>query len=285
VFVYLNDRIVPESEALVSVTDRGFLFGDGVFETLRSYGGRPFMLSAHLERFVRSAHALGIRLTKTEAAIRDALMQSLDACGLKDAYIRIMVSRGSGPAGHDPKALTEPTFVIVVRQFTPYPEQYYTEGVRLIVSRTRRNPPEALNPAIKSANFLNNILAKGEASEAGAYDALMLNMAGKVAECTVSNIFFARGGELHTPSLDCGILDGVTRKVAIMLARRMGIEVREGSYEPHEIYSADEVFTTSSTTEVLPVRMVDAAVFQPGALARALKKEYEALALSGKEPW
>ncbi len=275
--IFLNDKLVPESDARVSVLDRGFLYGDSVFETLRAYGGEPFMLSAHLRRLERSADALGIHIPISIDELRSALMSTLEANSLKNAYLRVMVTRGVGAPGFDPTADTTPTLVVLARELVPYPEDMYTEGVRLVVSSVRRNHPQALDPSIKSGNFLNNILAKADASRAGAYDSVMLSLQGFVAECTSSNIFFARDGVLYTPSTGVGILDGITRGTVIKLAQERDIQVQEGKFALESLMEADEVFITNTTMEVMPVRAVDDRTFRPGPLAKRLREAYQAL--------
>lgn len=272
--IYLNNRIVPEAEALVPVTDRGFLYGDGVFETMRSYSGEIFLLKRHMERLRRSAELIGLMLPKDEAATVEAIRETLRANDLENAIIRVSVTRGTGPRGIDPTVETSPTFVVMAWPFTAYPAEYFERGVELIIAQTRRNSASSLDPGIKSMNFLNNILAKGEASRAGAFDALMLNPEGHVAECTVSNIFFVRDGVVHTPSLASGILAGMTREHVISMARGLGHSLKEGLYAPDELFSAHEVFLTGTSIEVLPVRRVDDADFAVGHVTKGLMAAY-----------
>jgi branched-chain amino acid aminotransferase len=273
--IYLNDRIVPEEEALVPVTDRGFLYGDGVFETMRAYSGVIFMLKRHMERLARSADLIGLGLPRDEDGIISAVMETIGANSLRDAITRVSVTRGAGPRGIDPTVETRPTFVVMAWPFSPYPSEFFERGVELITARTRRNISSSLDPAIKSMNFLNNIMAKGEASRAGAFDALMLNAEGYVAECTVSNIFFVRDGAVHTPSLASGILAGVTRQHVLSLARGLGHGVEEGMYMPEELQSANEVFLTGTSIEVLPVSRLDKAGFPVGPVTRGLMAAYK----------
>ena len=284
-YIFLDKGLVPQDEARVSVLDRGFLYGDSVFETLRSYNGRPFMLQAHMGRLARSAGALEINIPMSMEELRSAVYSTLEANSLKDAYIRVMVSRGMGPPGFDPTVETTPTLVVLARQINVYPDSMYSEGVKLIVSSIRRNSPEALDPAIKSGNFLNNIRAKAQASRAGAFEAVMLSMHGLLAECTASNLFFTRGEVLHTPSPRVGILDGITRGVVIDQARQRGIEVHEGEYTLDMLMEADEVFLTNTTTEVMPVRQVDDRTFRIGPLARRLREAYQVAVRTEEEKW
>lgn len=273
--IYLNGDIVPESKALVPVTDRGFLYGDGVFETMRAYGGEIFMLDRHMERLARSAELIGMQLPKAEGGTVEAIMETLRANSLEDAIIRVSVTRGTGPRGIDPTVKTVPTFVVMAWPFSPYDPEYFRSGVELIIARTRRNTSSSLDPAIKSMNFLNNIMAKGEASRAGVFDALMLNADGHVAECTVSNIFFVKDGIVHTPSLDTGILAGVTREHVLFLARGTRHPVGEGIYAPPELLAADEVFLTGTSIEVLPVRRVEAVEFSVGTVTKEMMSAYK----------
>lgn len=272
---------MPEGEARVSVMDRGFHYGDSVFDTMRVYSGSPFMLRAHIERLFRSAAAIGINIPLDRSGVSDAVARTLEANSLNDAVVRITVSRGTGPVGIDPTHETIPTFVVIARPFVRYPREMYEKGVALIISSVRRTPPEALDPSVKHGNFLNNIMAKGEASRAGAYDAIMLNTRGEVAECSVSNIFFVRDGVLCTPSLEAGILSGVTREVVIRLAEKEGIEVREGLFRPGDVMASEEIFLTGSTIEVLPVSRVDAAAFSVGPVASLLGKRFREFVAGG----
>lgn len=273
-YVYLKDKVVPRSEALVSVFDHGFLYGDGIYETLRVYDGVVFMLEKHLERLFRSASLTGLTLGRDADSIKSALYETLAANDLKQAYVRITVSRGYGQLGLDPDLCKEPTFVVIAEPFKEYPRAFYKNGVRIIIPDTRRNLKEALDPRIKSLNFLNNILAKIEAKRGDAYDALMLNSEGKLAEGTITNVFFMLDGVLCTPSVECGILDGITRGIVMDLAARDGIVVREGEFERGDIYKAEEVFLTNTTLEVMPVARVDEREYPVGEVSRLLRKSY-----------
>jgi len=218
-YIFLNKTIVPESDAVVSVYDRGFLYGDGIYETMRAYNGVVFMLEKHLERLGRSALLTRLDIPET-GFITDAVCRTMEANKLSDAYIRVTVSRGKGPIGLDPDLCKEPTFVVITEDFREYPGHLYSDGVKLVIAKTRRNLVSAINPRIKSLNFLNNIFAKMEAKEGGAYEAVMLNAEGLIAEGTVSNIFFVKDNVLCTPALDVGVLDGITREMVISLAKK-----------------------------------------------------------------
>lgn len=273
-YVYLNNELVPRSEALVSVFDHGFLYGDGVYETMRVYDGVVFMVDEHLARLRRSASMTGLAVLRDNDQIKGLICGTLVANSLKNAYVRLTLSRGYGPLGLDPDLCREPTFVIITEQMIDYPTEFYRDGIKIIIARTRRNLADAINPQIKSLNFLNNILAKIEAKKEGAYEAVMLNASGHVAEGTISNVFFCSGDVLCTPSVDCGILDGITRKLVLDIAVREGLPVREGRFAPDDIYGASEVFITNTTMEVMPVCQVNEAKYIVGNVAKLLRKAY-----------
>ena len=251
--IYLNDRVVAASEARVSVLDHGFLYGDGVYETMRVYSGVVFMMEEHISRLRNSASLIELKLPKSPRQIKLAIFETLEACGHKDAYLRITVSRGEVPIGLDPELCSRPTFLVFADKLKPSPRDYYEKGMALALVNTRRNLREALDPQIKSLNFLNNIMAKIEAKKAGAHEALMLNHAGHLAEGTTSNIFFVAGGALCTPSDACGILRGITRDVVLSIARRLDMKVVEGEFKEEDIFGASEAFITSTIMEVVPV--------------------------------
>lgn len=258
-WIYLNDRFVDEKEACVSVFDHGFLYGDGVYETIRSYGSRIFMRDQHLSRLRRSADAIGLRIPYLDwpALLDEAMTRNDVGNGQVDAYIRITISRGTGDIGLDPALCPNPTIVIMTKPLiSPSPEQYRT-GVSLIVAKTRRNLPSALDPQIKATNFLNNILAKQEAIAAGAFDSVLLNWESHLTECTVSNLFFVKDRRLCTPSLSCGILDGITRSIILTLAREGQIPAKEGAYTVADLQEADECFLSNTSMEVMPATRLD----------------------------
>lgn len=271
--VFLNKGLVDADSAKVSVYDHGFLYGDGIYETMRAYEGVVFMFERHVERLSRSASL--IRLSIPDSGfIRDAVYATIRGNGLANAYVRITVSRGRGPIGLDPGLCRTPTFVVIAEPFKEYGEELYRDGVRLVIAETRRNHALALNPRIKSLNFLNNIFAKMEAVDKGAYEAIMLNPDGYIAEGTVSNIFFVRGGILCTPSEDVGILDGITRGLVISAAKKEGIPVDEGLFLPGDLYGASEVFFSNTTGEVMPVSRVDGVIYKVGEITAAIHKAY-----------
>lgn len=273
-YIFLNKMLVPEPEAVVSVYDRGFLYGDGIYETMRAYNGVVFMIEKHLERLVRSATLIKLAVPET-GFIFDAVLRTIEVNKLSDAYIRVTVSRGKGPIGLDPALCREPTFVVIAEPFREYPGHLYSNGVKLIIAQTRRNIVEALNPKIKSLNFLNNIFAKMEAKERAAYEAIMLNAEGLVAEGTVSNIFFVKDNVLCTPASEVGVLEGITRELALGLARKSGLRVREDRFYPADIFKADEVFFTNTTSEIMPVSQVELIQYRVGEVAKSLRALYK----------
>lgn len=256
-WIYLNDRFVRKEDAVVSVFDHGLLYGDGVYETLRSYGGLIFMLQEHVARLRRSAQLIGLDLPLGDKDWPALLREALHRNTLDDAYLRITVSRGAGEIGLDPALCKEPTTIVMALPLKPYSRALYDEGVHLARVQIRRNLAAALPPKIKSLNFLNNILAKREALQAGAFDGIMLNAEGDLTECTASNLFFVQQGCLCTPSVECGILDGITRNVVLQLAREHEVPTQEGRYRAEALSQAEECFVTNTTLEIMPVSAVD----------------------------
>ncbi len=273
-YVYLNKGLVPKSEAVVSVFDHGFLYGDGVYETMRVYDDVVFMFDEHLARLYRSASMIGLTVPLDNDGIKGSIYETLRANSLRNAYVRLTISRGYGPLGLDPDLCKEPTLVVIAEQMKDYPGEFYENGIRIIIAATRRNPAGAINPQIKSLNFLNNILAKIEAKREGAHEAVMLNVSGHIAEGTVSNVFFFRDDVLLTPSVACGILDGITRKLVLDIAEREGIAVQEGEFTRDDIYGASEVFITNTTMEVMPVSGVDDVRYKVGDVTKLLRSVY-----------
>lgn len=254
VWIYLNDRFVKEEQAQVSVYDHGFLYGDGVYETIRSYGDKIFMRDQHLARLLRSADGIGLTIPKRDwpSLLHESMKRNTVGNDRTDAYIRITISRGTGDIGLDPALCPTPTVVIITKPLKPPPPERYRTGVSLVVAQTRRNLPSALDPQIKATNFLNNIQAKREAIAAGAFDSVLLNWQGHLTECTVSNLFFVQSGRLCTPALSCGILDGITRGIILSLAREAGIPVNEGRFTAEALMAAEECFLSNTTMEVMP---------------------------------
>jgi branched-chain amino acid aminotransferase len=256
-FASVNGEIAPAEEARVSVLDNGFTFGDSVYETLRTYGGRPFRLDRHLQRLRASAVRLGIEVSLGDVDLRRWLSDLLARAANPESYVRLIVTRGQGDISYNFDRVKGPTVVMVVKPFQAYPDRHYRDGVDVILSSIRRNHPQSLDPAIKSCNLLNNILAVREAQARGATEALLLNHAGEVAEGASTNVFVVRTGAVVTPPLDAGILAGITREVVLELGRGLGLPVREEPLPVADLWGTDEAFLTSSTRELVPVRTVD----------------------------
>lgn len=292
--VWLDGRLVPGEHAAVSVMDHGVLYGDGVFEGIRAYHGRVLKLRSHLQRFYDSAKAIRLTLPYTISELGDAVRQTLDANGRADGYIRLCATRGVGTMGLNPFLSPTPSVFIITCDIKMYPQELYDHGMKVITSSVMRNHPAALSPRIKSNNYLNNILAKIEALDAGCLEAVMLNHTGMVAECTGDNIFIVRRpmgskqAELVTPPLHAGILEGITRNLVIDLAKDAGIPVRELDISRHDLYTADEMFLTGTAAEVIPVTEIDNRKVgrddtegQPGPITKQLNDAYRKMLADG----
>ena len=279
--IYINGRLYDKEDAKISVYDHGLLYGDGVFEGLRSYGGRVFRLDEHLQRLWESAQAIRLQIPIPREQLAKAVVDTLATNGISDGYIRLVVTRGAGTLGLDPNRTSDPQVIIITDYISLYPKELYDKGLEIVTVSIPRNHPAALSPRIKSLNYLNNILAKLEGLQAGCSEALMLNHKGEVAECTGDNIFLVRDGELLTPPVDAGILEGVTRDAVIELAREAGIKVHEITLTKHDVYIADECFLTGTAAEVIPVVKVDGRVIgrgEPGPMTRDLIGRFHKLA-------
>jgi branched-chain amino acid aminotransferase len=278
--VFMNDRLVPEAEARVSVFDHGLLYGDGVFEGLRSYSGRVFRLDEHLDRLYASARAICLEIPLAKEVVAKAVIDTLAANKLSDGYVRLVVTRGAGSLGLDPNRTKNPQVIVIADTIALYPREHYEKGLRIVTAATQRTQSAALSPRIKSLNYLNNIMAKLEGLQAGCVEALMLNHKGEVAECTGDNIFVVRGMKLLTPPPDAGILEGITRNTVMELAHAAGIDCREQTLVRHDLYTADECFLTGTAAEVIPVveidgRKIGAGV--PGPITARLMADFHAL--------
>ncbi len=263
--VWLDGNLVDKQHATVPVYDHGLLYGDGVFEGIRVYNGRVFKLKSHLERLAASAHAIHLTLHYTIREIEQAVRETVAANGLKDAYIRLVVTRGAGPLGLNPFTCPKPATIVIVDRITLYPEEMYAEGMPVIVAKRPRVPVECLDPAVKSLNYLNNILAKVEAIEAGCHEAVMLNTDGEVCECTGDNIFLVRGSRIVTPPVSAGLLNGVTRLFVMNeVAPACGIDVAERTLRLDDLFTADEIFLTGTAAEVIGVRSVNGTAIGEG---------------------
>jgi branched-chain amino acid aminotransferase len=277
--VYVNGTISPADRASVPVFDHGFLYGEGVYETLRTYRREPFLFDRHMRRLHRSADMLALRVPDDDASMLAKVRQTMMALAEPgEAYIRILVTRGVGELTYNPAACPKPTLVIIVKPFPGQPERTFTEGIRVALVRVRRNHPQALNPQIKSNNLINNALAMQEAITRQGEEALMLNQAGEIAECAQSNFFLVQGGRVLTPPLTAGLLPGVTREFVLELARLVGIDAAEARLTPDDLRSADEAFITGTTREITPVVAVDDLAIgsgQPGAITQKLMESFK----------
>ena len=281
--IYINGTLYDKEDAKISVYDHGLLYGDGVFEGIRSYGGKVFRLQAHIDRLWDSAKAIWLTIPISKEQMSAAIEQTLAVNGITDGYIRVVVTRGVGTLGLDPNHCGTPQIVIITDRIALYPEEYYRKGLQLVTANTPRVHPAALSPRIKSLNYLNNIMAKIEGLQAGCPEALMLNHKGEVAECTGDNIFLVRQGRLLTPPNDAGILAGITRGAVIDLAREDGIAVAEVPLTKYDVYIADECFLTGTAAEVVPVVKVDSRTIgdgAPGRITRRLSERFHKLARS-----
>jgi len=278
---YVDGRYVPKEEAVVSVFDHGFLYGDGVFEGIRAYHGRVFRLEEHLDRLYESAKTIMLEIPLPRAEMREAILETLRRNGLRDAYIRPVISRGVGDLGLDPRKCSRPTVVIIVDTIQLYPKEAYQRGLRTITATVRKVRPDMLNPRVKSLNYLNNILARIEANQAGVEEAIMLTADGYVCECSADNIFIVRGGEVWTAPPFLGILQGVTRDAVLGLARELGFPTVERVFTLHDIYTADECFLTGTGAEVGPVVEVDGRSIgdgRPGPITTRLLAAFHEMA-------
>ena len=276
--VYIDGRVYPPEEATVSIFDRGFLYGDSIYEVTRTVRGRPLELAAHLDRLDRSAAAIALTMLPRTEVVR-AIDEALAAAGNADSYLRIMVTRGAGPINLDPAAADRPRLIVIVKPLELPPPKAYSDGVAVCIVGVQRNLRRAVDPRVKSGNYLNNVLALAEAKKSGAYEALMCDFQGRLAEGSSSNHFFVRKDELLTPALDVGILEGITRQRVLALAREAGIGVHEQDLWPRDVAAFSEAFLTSSVRGVVPVVTIDgAAVGQgvPGPLTRRLMAAYAA---------
>jgi len=278
--IYLNGKLVEKEEARISVFDHGLLYGDGVFEGIRSYNGLVFKLREHIERLYESAHTIMLKIPLTKDQLIKATIETLKANRLRDAYIRLVVTRGEGDLGLDPRKCKNPTVFIIADKIELYPERYYKQGLEIITVPTQRNIPEAVNPQIKSLNYLNNILAKIEATASGVEEAIMLNAQGYVTECTGDNIFIVKRQILITPPPYLGILRGITRGTVIDLAKKLAMEVKEDVLTRHDLFNADECFLTGTAAEIIPVVKIDSRIIgngKPGKVTLRLMREFKKL--------
>ncbi len=278
--VYINGKLYPKEEAKVSVFDHGLLYGDGVFEGIRCYNGTVFKFSEHIDRLYDSAEAIALEIKLTRDEMKNAVLDTLKDNNLRYSYIRLVVTRGVGKLGLDPFNCEESQIIIITDSIQLYSKELYDKGLDTIIVHTIRNHPEALNPTVKSMNYLNNILAKIECIKAGAAEGIMLNKDGYVAECTGDNIFIVKGNEIFTPPVSAGILIGITRNVVIELAKEAGMTVREEQLTQEDLYKADECFLTGTAAEIIPVASIDGrkiSTGKPGKITLSLLKKYQEL--------
>jgi branched-chain amino acid aminotransferase len=278
--IYINGKFYSKEDAKISVYDHGLLYGDGVFEGMRTYSGKVFRLVEHIDRLYESARAILLTIPMSKQDLIDAVKKTVELSGLSDSYIRLVVTRGAGSLGLDPNRTSDPQVIIIVDLIALYDRKYYDEGLKIITASTIRNHPAALSPRIKSLNYLNNIMAKIEGLQAGCMEAIMLNHKGEVAECTGDNIFIVKHGQVLTPPTDAGILEGITRNAILELAKELKIPAREATLTRHDLLVADECFLTGSAAEVIPVISIDGRPIGDGKVGPITKKlmaEFKAL--------
>jgi branched-chain amino acid aminotransferase len=276
--VFVNGRIAPADEAVVPVYDHGFVYGEGIYETLRTYNRVPFLYDRHLRRLRLSAERIYLDVPFDDATLLGWIEQTIAAAGdLREAYIRVLLTRGVGELNYDPKSTPRPTTVVIVKPFEAPPPRVSDEGIRISLVEMLRNHPRSVNPLIKSNNLLNNALAMQAAYRSGAEEALMCNYRGELTECSQANFFMVRGGAALTPASEAGLLEGVTRAFLFEIGREIGVEVREDTLYPKDLDTADEMFITSTTRELSPVVKVDDRVVgsgRPGPITRTLLERY-----------
>lgn len=281
--IWINGELFDKENAKISVFDHGLLYGDGVFEGLRSYSGNVFKLDEHLDRFYESAASILLNVPMDKSDLADAVKSTLAENGIVDGYVRLIITRGSGTLGLDPGTCSNPQIIIIADTIKLYPQEFYDNGLEIITASTIRNHPNALNSRVKSLNYLNNIMGKVEGTQAGCVEALMLNHNGDVAECTADNIFLVKNRIISTPSVDAGILAGITRDTVIEIAQESGYTVRECTLSRHDVYIADECFLTGTAAEIAPIVKVDQRIIgsgAPGEVTKELHAKFHALVRS-----
>jgi len=285
--IFIDGKYYSERDAKVSVFDHGLLYGDGVFEGIRAYNGRVFKLAEHIDRLFYSAQAIMLRIPLSHAGVCRAVVETCRKNKIRDGYIRLVVTRGAGGLGLDPRRCPKASVIVIADKIQVYPPALYVRGLDIVTVPTVRNLHSAVNPAIKSLNYLNNILAKIEANNAGVEEAIMLNAEGYVAECTADNIFIVKNGHVHTPPLYAGALYGITRATVMELAHEAGIPASESNLTRYDVFNADECFLTGTGAELIPVVKVDARVIgsgKPGPVFKNLKTRYHTLTMTTGEP-
>jgi branched-chain amino acid aminotransferase len=285
--IFIDGKYYSERDAKVSVFDHGLLYGDGVFEGIRAYHGRVFKLKEHIDRLFCSAKAILLELPMSHTQFMKATVETCRKNSLRDGYIRLVVTRGVGTLGLNPRSCKRPSVIIIADKIQLYPPELYQRGMEIVTVPTTRNLHSALNPAIKSLNYLNNILAKIEANNAGVEEAVMLNAEGFVAECTGDNLFIVKNRALFTPPLSAGALYGITRQTVIELAEEAGLKVSEPNLTRYDLFNADECFLSGTGAELIPVVKIDGRVIgtgKPGPITRRLEEDYHALTKVSGEP-
>ena len=285
--IFIDGKYCSERDAKISVFDHGLLYGDGIFEGIRAYNGRVFKLKEHIDRLFYSAKAILLEVPMSHAALMKATVETCRANKIRDGYIRLVVTRGIGTLGLNPRSCKKPAVIIIAGKIQVYPAELYARGMDIVTVPTVRNLHSAVNPAIKSLNYLNNILAKIEANNAGVEEAVMLNADGFVAEGTADNLFIVKNGALFTPPLSAGALYGITRQTVIELAEASGVKVSEPNLTRYDLFNADECFLTGTGAEIMPVIKIDGRVIgsgKPGARTRKLVEDYHALTKASGEP-
>ena len=281
--IYINGKFFDKADAKISVFDHGLLYGDGIFEGMRIYDGRVFRLRQHLDRLYDSAKAIKLEMPLTFEQMMDATRNAVEVNQKKDGYIRLVVTRGAGSLGLDPRKASNPQVIIIVDDIKLYPQEMYDNGLCIVTASTIRNHPNSLNPRIKSLNYLSSILAQIECIEAGCVEALMLNHKGEVAECSADNIFIVKHGVVKTPPPEAGILEGITRGAVMELASKAGITVQETALTRFDVYGADECFLTGTAAELCPVVKVDGRAIgtgKPGPITKRLHERFHQLVRS-----
>ncbi|HEX7470855.1 MAG TPA: branched-chain-amino-acid transaminase [Verrucomicrobiae bacterium] len=285
--IFIDGKYYSERDAKISVFDHGLLYGDGVFEGIRAYNGRVFRLKEHIDRLFYSAKAILLEIPMSHAALMKATVETCRQNKLRDGYIRLVVTRGVGTLGLNPNRCKRGSVIIIADKIQIYPPELYQRGMDIVTVATTRNLHSALNPAIKSLNYLNNILAKIEANNAGVEEAVMLNAEGFVAECTADNLFIVKNGKLFTPPLSAGALYGITRQTVMELAEESGLEVAEPNLTRYDLFCADECFLCGTGAEIVPVTKIDGRVIgngKPGTITKKLVEDYHALTKVSGEP-
>jgi branched-chain amino acid aminotransferase len=285
--IYIDGKFYDEKNAKISVFDHGLLYGDGIFEGIRAYNGRVFKLKEHIDRLFYSAKAILLTIPMTHEEVSAAVVESCRRNKIRDGYVRLVITRGVGGLGLNPNKCKRPSIIVIADKIQLYPPEYYQRGLDIITVPTTRNLHSALNPAIKSLNYLNNILAKIEANNSGCEEAIMLNAEGYVAECTGDNLFLVKSGHMFTPPLSAGALYGITRGVVMELARETGMQVSEPNLTRYDVFNADECFLTGTGAELIPVVKVDGRVIgtgKPGPVTKSLVAKYKALTQISGEP-